>query len=330
MNDLFENSLADSLGKLAETAPLAPDADRILAALGRRKARRIGWAALTLTTCASALAVLLIFVYIFREAWPFFSRQSLSAMLGSVRWYPTAGEAEFGALALLAGSAYVTAGALLVAGPLGLLAAVFLSDIAPFGVRQVAKPLVEILAAIPSVAYGFFAVQVMAPWMQARWGLSTGANALNASLILGVMAIPTIVSISEDALSAVGRDLREGAYALGATRSEMILTVLIPAAHSGIIAAIILGIMRAIGETMVVWMASGNANQIPSPWWDLTQSVRTVTATIAAEMSETPKGSSHYHALFALGLILLAITFGLNLASERFLARAKRGEGGKR
>jgi phosphate transport system permease protein len=183
------------------------------------------------------------------------------------------------------------------------------------------------LAAIPSVAFGFFAVLVLAPWMQSRFGFSTGTNALNASLILAVMALPTIISVAEDAISALGRELREASYGLGATRLETIVKVVLPAAHSGIIAAVVLGMMRAIGETMVVWMASGNATQIPSPWWDLSQSIRTMTATIAGEMGEAPEGSDHRSALFAVGVLLLLMTFVLNIVSEYFLTRAKKSLG---
>ena len=231
---------------------------------------------------------------------------------------------SFGGLALIVGSLCVTGGALLIAGPFGILTAAFLSDIVPFSARQVIKPVIEILAAIPSVAYGFFAVLVVAPWLQNRLGLPTGANALNAAVILAVMALPTIVSVGEDAMRAVGSSLRAASYALGATRAETVLKTVLPAAHNGIVAAVILGIMRAIGETMVVWMASGNAAQIPSPWWDLTQPVRTLTATIAGDMGETAKGSDHYRALFALALLLLTFTFLLNLVTEYFLRQAKK------
>jgi|GEM_PF-870664 len=246
------------------------------------------------------------------------------ALFRDQEWYPTHAPPDFGALGMVFGSAIVTLGAVLVAGPAGILAAVFLSDILSFRFRQIIKPVIEILAAIPSVAYGFFAILVVAPWMQNTLGLSTGTNALNASVLLAVMAIPTVVSISEDSLSAIGREMREGGYALGGTRAEVLCKVIMPAAHSGIIAAVILGIMRAVGETMLVWMAAGNATAIPTPWWDLTSSVRTLTATIAAEMGEAPEGSIHRHSLFAIGLLLLGLTFVLNLVSEYFLARAKR------
>lgn len=274
-------------------------------------------------TCASVIMTILIFVFIVKEAWPFLASGRIVKLFSSTRWYPTATPAEFGALALLAGSVYVTAGALVIAVPIGLLAAVFLSDVVPFRLRQVIKPIIELLAAIPSVAYGFFAVLVLAPWLQRHLGLPTGTNALNASIILAIMIVPTIISISEDALTAAGNNLRAGSYALGATRAETLLKVVMPAARSGIFAAIILGTMRAVGETMVVWMASGNAAQIPAPWWDITQSVRTITATIAAEMGESVRDSDHYHCLFALGLVLLVFTFVLNLLGEYFLAKVR-------
>ena len=287
-----------------------------------------GKAFLLAVTCVSLLVVVLIFVFIAKEAWKYFSVYGVGQLLGSTAWYPTRDIPEFGALALLVGSLYVTIVALLIAVPIGLLTAFFLSDIVSFRIRQFIKPIIELLAAIPSVAYGFFAVLVMAPWLQRNFNLPSGTNALNASIILAIMAIPTIISIAEDAISSAGRDLREGAYALGSTRAETLLKVVVPAAHSGIIAAIILGMMRAIGETMVVWMASGNAARIPTPWWNITQSIRTMTATIAGEMSETPHGSDHYHALFAIGFMLLVFTFVLNLASEHFLARVRRIRGG--
>ena len=279
-------------------------------------------------TATSVLAVLLIFVFIIRQAVPFFQARGLGEALGGTKWYPTLDQPQFGMLALIFGSLYVTAGALILAVPVGVLTAVVLSDIVPFRVRQAVKPVIEVLAAIPSVAYGFFAVLVLAPLMQKHLGLSTGTNALNSAIMLAIMAIPTIVSVAEDSLWAVGRELREASYACGATRAETLLKVVIPAAHSGVIAGIMLGMMRAIGETMLVWMASGNATQIPTPWWDLTQSVRTMTATIAGELGETPKDSIHYHALFAVGLMLLSFSFLLNLLTEHLLRRSRRAAGG--
>lgn len=290
--------------------------------------RHLGRLALFLLTCTSVLAVFLIFLFVILEAFPFLGKFSIVEFLTSTSWYPEAhGEPEFGALALIVGSVYVTLAALTFSVPIGVLAAVFLSDIVPFRIRNIIKPVIEILAAIPSVAYGFFAVLVLAPWLQKYFGFSTGTNALNASLLLSIMALPTIISVAEDSISATGRELREASYGLGATRFETTFKVVIPAAHSGIIAAIVLGMMRAIGETMVVWMASGNASQIPHPWWDMSQSVRTMTASIAGEMGETVKGSDHYRALFTIALLLLVMTLMLNLVSEYFLTRARKSLG---
>ncbi len=289
--------------------------------------RHIGRFVLFALTCTSVLAVFLMFLFVILESFPFLSRFSVVKFLTSTAWYPEHKAPEFGILALIVGSAYVTAAALFFCVPMGISAAVFLSDIVSFRTRNIIKPVIEILAAIPSVAYGFFAVLVLAPWLQKHLGFATGTNALNAALLLSIMALPTVISVAEDSISAAGRELREASYALGATRAETMFKVVIPAAHSGIIAAIVLGMMRAIGETMVVWMASGNATQIPHPWWDLSQSVRTMTATIAGDMGETEKGSDHYRALFAIGLVLLVMTGLLNIISEYFLTRAKKSMG---
>ena len=298
---------------------------------------RLGRGTLFVITLVSVLAVLLIFWFVVKEAIPFLRTQTLgqaferlAEFLGGINWYPEAEDhPEFGVLPAIVGSLYVTIVALVLSVPVGLLCAVFLSDIAHFSIRQSIKPVIEILAAIPSVAYGFFAIVVVAPWLQNSFGFSTGANSLNAAMILAIMAVPTIISVAEDSLSAVGRETREASYGLGATRAETLIQVVIPAAYSGIIAAVILGMMRAIGETMVVWMAAGMASQIPSPWWDLSQSVRPMTATIAQEMGETARGTAHYHALFAIGCLLLVFTFGMNLISEHFMARIHR-KGGRR
>jgi phosphate transport system permease protein len=342
-----------------------------------------GHALLLAVTLASALVILFIFFYILRGALPFFHARGLRELLTGVEWYPSASPPQFGALPLFYGSGLVTLGAMIVAVPLGVAAAVCMSDVLPFGVRQAVKPVIEMLAAVPSVAYGFFALVVFAPLLQEhggavlaagmmlvgapvallggvvlgdlatarvqaqtgpalRWAaggavtavllaalgaavmrvskteVSSGANALNVSIILGIMALPTVVSVSEDSLTAVGRELREASYALGATRMETVLRVVVPAARSGILAAVLLGVMRAVGETMVVWMASGNAAQIPRPWYDFLQPIRTLTATIAGDMGEADQvtGSSRYHVLFALALCLLVFSFVCNLVSE--------------
>ena len=370
----------------------------LLSHRARRRQRvvtAVGNGFLLAVTSLSTLAVLFIFYFIARDAWPFFRLEGAREFFTSVKWYPSAGKAEFGALAIFVGSGLVTLGAIVVAVPLGVAAAICLSDVLPFTLRQVVKPVIEILAAIPSVAYGFFALVVLAPLLQqsggpilgvavwligaplaalaiivladlatdrvpdrarsaARWLLvglmgagalvalalagraltglhiSSGTNALNVSLILGIMALPTVVSVSEDALQAVGRDLREGSYALGATRAETVVKTVLPAAGGGILAAVILGVMRAIGETMVVWMASGNATQIPRPWYNVLEPVRTLTATIAGDMGEADQvtGSARYHVLFAMALCLLVFSFLCNLSSEWIIRRARKKVGG--
>lgn len=343
---------------------------------------------LFLVTSMSAIAVLFIILYIARDALPFFQLRGIGEFFTSVRWYPSGDPAEFGSLAIIFGSAIVTFLSTLLAVPLAILSSVSLSDVLPFSVRQAVKPIIEIIAAIPSVAYGFFALVVFAPILQRQGGhllgilvwlfglpigtilifafsdivadrlnreklriviftffelslvaglyklfsifngitISSGTNALNVSVILAIMALPTIVSVAEDSLQSVGRDLREGSYALGATRTETIFKVVIPAAKSGIIAAIILGVMRAIGETMVVWMASGNAAQVPEPWFNIFEPIRTLTATIAGDMGEADHvtGSARYHVLFAMALFLLLFSFISNFISEWIVVRSRK------
>jgi len=357
----------------------------------RRLASFLGNSLLFLVTSSSAIAVLFIFLFIFRDAIPFFQEKGFVEFFTGRQWYPSSTPSHFGAFPIFYGSLMVTLGAILVAVPLGIAAAVCLSDLLPFSIRQMVKPIVEILAAIPSVAYGFFALVILAPLLQNQGGkvlsltgwivggpilmlgafvlsdivssrmperhhrrsrivlllalagaavallwilsghlsgirITSGTNALNVSLILGIMAIPTVVSVSEDALQAVGRELREGSYALGATRAETMVKVVIPAAGSGICTAVILGVMRAIGETMVVWMASGNAAQIPSPFYNYLEPIRTLTATIAGDMGEADQvtGSARYHVLFAMALSLLLISLACNVISESVVARGTR------
>jgi phosphate transport system permease protein len=405
----------------------------------QRLSKLLGQSVLILITSISALAVLFIFIFIVRDAKGFFTEaENPMQFFTSTKYYTAQEPPIFGALSIFVGSGLVTAGAILIAVPLGIAAALCLSDVLPFAMRQIVKPIIELLAAIPSVAYGFFALIIFAPLLQETGGtllawafiivssplalilsvvvgdvsvtalpdkatlsdilhlpsrlavalgwrklpgafrkkvaapgssavdklktthektrrildfefhlrtplrilltflaaglqawliievsnrlfaleIERGVNAMNASIILGIMALPTIVSVSEDALSAVGRDMREGSYALGATRAETLVKVVIPAASSGILAAILLGVMRAIGETMVVWMAAGNAGEIPTPWYNLLQPVRTLTATIAGDMGETARGTAHYHALFLMAFTLLSFSFICNFISE--------------
>lgn len=302
------------------------------AAAKRRLREKTGRGILLAITSVAALSVLAIIIFIARDSLPFFRSNSLREFFFSTSWFPTHSPPEFGAGAIFVGSFIVTATAVLFAVPIGVFAAVCLSDIISFKMRQFIKPVIEMLAAVPSVVYGFFALSVLAPWLQ-RLGnsvswltIDSGANALTAAIVLGMMALPTIVSVSEDSLQAVGRELREGSYALGATRAETLLKVVIQSASSGIISAILLGTMRALGETMVVWMASGNAAQIPKPWWNITQPVRTLTATIAGDMGEADQmtGSSHYSVLFAMGLCLLLFGFASSIIGERIVAAQKK------
>lgn len=280
------------------------------------------------------LAVVAIFLFIAWKSIPFFAQENLFNVLTSAEWHPERTDAQFGMFAMIYGSILVTIGAMFLAVPTGVMTAIVLSDMVPFQVRQWVKPIMELLAAIPSVAFGFFAIKVVAPWLQDTFGFPSGTSALNASMILAIMAIPTIVSVAEDAMISLGRELREASYALGATRFETLTKVVLPAAHSGILTAIVLGMMRAIGETMVVWMASGNASNVPTPWYDVqavfgsfTGAVRTMTATIAADMGETSADSMHRCALFAVGFVLLIFTFCLNLLTEQISKRFRSGMG---
>ncbi|MDR2171785.1 MAG: phosphate ABC transporter permease subunit PstC [Planctomycetaceae bacterium] len=285
------------------------------------------------------LVVLAVFGFIFYRSLPFLTGGGVGEGAGISRvieaftsghWFPNAVPPSFGMVSLFYGSFIVTIMAMFFAIPVGLLASVVLSDIVPFRVRQMLKPFIELPAAIPSVAFGFFAIKIVAPFLQNTFGFSSGTNVLNASIILAIMAIPTIVSVAEDATSGVGREIREASYALGATRAETIMKVVFPAAWSGIAAAIILGTMRAIGETMVVWMAAGNAANMPDAWYRVDQviagfggAVRTMTATIAGDIGETPADSLHRSALFAVGLMLLLFTFAMNLLTEFIVNRNK-------
>ena len=311
--------------------------DTIVLSSGERARRKLfglaGRCFLPSVTSVAALAVLAIIYFIARDALPFFKEQGAADFFFSQAWYPAHEPPQFGAAAIFVGSFLVTGAAVVLAVPPGIFAALCMSDILPFNVRQVLKPVIEMLAAIPSVVYGFFALTVVAPFLQdaGRWlpgnfEIASGVNALTAAVILGVMALPTIVSVSEDALQAAGRELREGSYALGATRAETLVKVVIPAALSGLFSAVLLGVMRALGETMVVWMASGNAAQIPKPWYNLLLPVRTLTATIAGDMGEADQmtGSAHYHVLFAMGLCLLLFSFACNLAGEWIVARQRK------
>ncbi|MCB9419157.1 MAG: phosphate ABC transporter permease subunit PstC [Ardenticatenaceae bacterium] len=262
------------------------------------------------------IIVTLIFIFLLKEGAPAFVQVPLTNLL-SRRWYPI--EDMFGLLPLLVGSFLVTIGAVVLAVPLGLATAVYLGEIAPQWQREILKPFIEVLAGIPSIVLGFLGWVALAPIIQ-NLGAPTGLTAFSGSLILAYMALPTIISITEDALYAVPKEYRDGALAIGATQWQTIWRVVLPAARSGIVIAIMLGIGRAIGETMAVMLVTGNAANIPE--FGLSaffQPVRTMTATIAAEMGEVAQGSLHYNVLFGIGIVLFLITAGINSLATRLI-----------
>lgn len=262
----------------------------------------------------SSLAFLIgIVIVLFKESLPVFKEVSVFNFLLGRAWYPTYEPPEFGILPLILGSAWVTLGAIAVCVPLGVGSALYLHELAGHKQRAILKPLIEILASIPSVVFGFFGMVVLMPFLQRTFHIPTGLNALNASLILGIMAVPTVCSLAEDSLSYVPNSFREASFAVGATRWQTLTGVVIPAAGSGIATSIILGMARAIGETMTVLMVAGGAAVIPHSYLE---PVRPMTATIAAEMGEAPMGGAHYHALFAIALVLFLITFVFNIFAE--------------
>lgn len=265
------------------------------------------------------IVLVLMFILLIRDSLPVFAEYPIGELIGGKEWYPL--DEIFGMLPLILGSLIVTAGAIVFGVPIGVMAAIYIGEIAHPRIKEILKPTVETLAAIPSVVIGFLGMVLLAPWIKNLLHLPTGLTALTGSLMLAFMAMPTIISISEDALNAVPQDYRSGALALGATKWQTIYGVVLPAARNGILAAVLLGIGRAIGETMTVLMVTGNAAVIPH---SILQPVRTMTATIAAEMGETVRFSMHYHALFAVAVVLFVMTFIINLIADVALHR-KRG-----
>jgi phosphate transport system permease protein len=270
--------------------------------------------------------VVLIFLFLLREGVPFFFQTPIAEWLGTA-WYPTFD--MFGMLPLLLGSVMVTVTAIVIALPLGVATAVFIREVAPGWARDILKPLIEVLAGIPSVVLGFFGMTLLAPIVREVFGAPTGLTAFTGALILAYMALPTIISVAEDALDAVPKGYRDASLAMGATQWQTIWRVVVPAAKSGILTAVMLGMGRAIGETMAVMMVTGNAARMPLSLNSLFLPVRTMTATIAAEMGEVARGSTHYAALFAIGILLFLITFLINLAAAKAIFQ-KRRRGGLR
>ena len=267
------------------------------------------------------LFVALIFYFLVSEGIVTLGEVPLPKLFGT-RWYPI--EGYFGILPLIGGSIIVTVGAMIVAVPVGLGTAIYISEISPRWAREILKPLVEMLGGLPSVVLGFLGILILAPYLRNLLNLPTGLTALAGSILLGGIALPTIISISEDALDAVPRSYRDASLALGATQWQTIWHVTLPAARSGVLTAIMLGIGRAIGETMTVMMVTGNAPVLPTGLRYLFLPVRTMTATIAAEMGEVAKGSVHYHVLFFIGIVLFLISLAINVSASAIVFRTRK------
>ncbi len=262
----------------------------------------------------------LIFLFLVIEGLPIFSKVSVIDFIFGKYWYPTYDPPDFGIFPLIMGSVFVTALSSAFAIPLGILSAIYLAELAHPKARAIIKPIIELIEGLPTVVIGFFGMIVLAPVLQDVLGLATGLNMFNASIMLAFMAVPTITSVSEDAIFSVPGEVKEASMALGATHWETIFRVVLPASLSGISTAVILGIARAIGETMVVLMVAGGAAIVPESIFD---PVRPMPASIAAEMAEAPFRSNHYHALFGIGLVLFVFTFIFNLIADYLAQKHK-------
>lgn len=303
--------------------PRPPSATR--RGLGRSVFRRAAEAAAGYLIAISgwtAIAVLAaIAVFLFLDSWQALTTVGLPRMLTGTVWFPTSDPPRYGMLPAIVGTAWVTLVAMIVCLPVGIAAAVFISEFAPRRVKEPAKTMVEFMAAVPSVVYGLIGLTLLVQPMRALFRMPSGLSAVTAGLVVGIMALPTVVSIAEDALHAVPNDLRHGSLALGNTRWQTIRKVVLPSAGSGIFAGAMLGVGRAIGETMVVLMLAGNQNIVPlTPF----ESVKTLTGTIAGEMGETIRGGLHFSVLFSMGLVLFVVTFAVNFAADVILERSRR------
>jgi phosphate transport system permease protein len=278
---------------------------------------------LFVTAVFATVAVFFIFVFLIRDGYHLFETYRLWDFLAGSEWKPYLDEPLYGAWPLIVGTLLVTLGAMLFSVPLSIASAVYIAEVAPPRVKNVVKPAIELLSGIPSVVYGFFGLLILSNWLRVTFEKDSGTCWLAASIILGIMALPTITSVAEDAISSVPREYREGSLAVGATRWQTIKNVTVPSAMSGITAGIILGIGRAVGETMAVMMVAGNAAIIPDPAWNVWSPIRTITATLGIEMFEVPFGSEWYHALFALAVLLLIITLIINMSATFILGKLK-------
>ncbi|MCD6398979.1 MAG: phosphate ABC transporter permease subunit PstC [Candidatus Aenigmarchaeota archaeon] len=270
---------------------------------------------------SSILIVLFIILFLFKEGYVSFENIGIINFLFGKEWIPTGYPPRFGALPLIVGTLLVTAGAAAISIPLGIGSAIFTSEIASYRVKRFLKPMIELLSGIPSVVYGFFGLIVLTDWIRIVFNRSTGESWLAGSILLGIMALPTIVTVVEDSISSVPKEYREASLALGANKWQTIKEVILPASLSGITAAIILGIGRAIGETMAVMMVTGNSAIIPSPITNIFSPIRTITGTLGIEMGEVGVGSIHYHALFGLAVILFVIVLSINMISHLLIKK---------
>ncbi len=283
---------------------------------GSRLGERLVEALIVLSGWSSILCIAAIFFFLFREALPLVPRIDWHEFFTSTRWIPAPAKgnpAHYGALGLLVGTLATTALAMVLAIPAGLGAAVYIAEFAGGRLRETLKVVIELLAAIPSIVWGFIALMLVGPVISRVTGAPLGTNLLTGSVVLALMSVPVVVSIAEDSLRAVPDSFREAALALGASPWEVVRRVLFPAARNGLLAACLLGLGRAVGETMAVLLATGHANQIPT---SLVDPVRTMTAAIAAELGEAPRGSDHYRALFILGVVLLVLTLAINISAD--------------
>ena len=339
----MESQAAGVLPQLPTAAVHAAAADR------RRVTRvveRIIEGCVKATAMGAIVVIFLIFVFVGKEALPLLWEHpepgleheavTLSNLVGPTQypdrpsrfvWQPVSNVPKYNLLPLIVGTLKTTIIAILFAGPLAILAAILSSEFAPRWLREIVKPTIELLAGIPSVVLGFFALIVLASWLQQMLGLRIRLNALNAGIALGLAVIPIIFTVAEDALTTVPKSYREASFALGANRWETAVKVVLPAALPGIFAGVVLGFGRAVGETMVVLMASGNA--ATTTFW-ITDSVRTLSATIAAELGEVVFGSPHYRVLFLIGVILFVFTFAVNLCGDLYVQRLKQRLEGRR
>jgi len=304
----------------AETQSAARQQSAAISRERKETAIRTVW---FLTASSAIIAIFFILLFLLRDSIPVFERVGLGPFLSGTTWYPTGEPPQYGIFVLIVGTILVTIGAMVFAVPLSIGCAIYISELAPLWAKNILKPAIELLAGIPSVVYGFFGLVVLTDVIRTTFGTPTGETWLAGSILLGIMALPTIISISEDAISMVPREYKEGSLAIGATRWQTISLVIVPGALSGITAAIILGFGRAIGETMAVLMVTGNAGIIPDPIWNILSPVRTLTGTLGIEMGEVAVGSDHYAALFGIAMVLLAITLIVNSIAVMILTNLR-------